>query len=241
MTEPPHMNAYQRFTKSIQKRGLLMTAALAVKMVGVACSKIADRWFDFRHGTDTRRLIELEHLDIASDNKTFGMRYEVTRARPFRKLLDKLDLPRDGVFVDFGSGKGRVLMMAAELGFARIVGVEFSQELCDVARKNLAAFRAKSRLDVDIQIFEMDVVDYEIRPVENVFFMFNPFDSEIMRIIVDKIARSVYDHPRKTWLIYQYPECRDAIDANELFELTGRHQWGGCEFLVYEVCENLTH
>ena len=215
-----------------------MTAALAVKMVGVACSKVGDRWFDFRHGTDTRRLIELEHLDIASDNKTFGMRYEVTRARPFRKLLAKLDLPKDGVFVDFGSGKGRVLMMAAELGFERIVGVEFSHELCDVARKNLAVFRTKSRLDVDIQILEMDVVDYEIRPVENVFFMFNPFDSEVMRIIVDKISKSVYDHPRKTWLIYQYPECRDAIDANELFELTGRHRWSGCEFLVYEVYEN---
>jgi SAM-dependent methyltransferase len=228
------MNPYQQFTTSIQKRGLLMTAALAVKKVGVACSKIGDRWFDVRHGTDTRRLIELEHLDIASDNKTFGMRYEVTRARPLKKLFARLDLPKDGVFVDFGSGKGRVLMMAAELGFDRIVGVEFSHELCDIARKNLAVFQAKTGLNADIQVMEMDVVDYEIRPVENVFFMFNPFDSEIMKIVVDKISKSVHDHPRKTWLIYQYPECRDAIDANERFELTGRHQWSGCEFLVYE-------
>ena len=212
-----------------------MTAALAVMKVGVTCSKVGDRWFDFRHGTDTRRLIELEQLDIASENKPFGMRYEVTRARPLKKLFAKLDLPNDGVFVDFGSGKGRVLMMAAELGFEKIVGVEFSHELCDIARKNLDVFRAKSRADADMQIFEMDVVDYEIRPDENVFFMFNPFDSEIMKIIVDKISKSVYDHPRKTWLIYQYPECRDAIDANELFELTGRHRWSGCEFLVYEV------
>jgi SAM-dependent methyltransferase len=228
------MNAYQRFTTSIQKRGLLMTAALAVTKVGIVCSKIGDRWFDFRHGTDTRRLIELEELDIASENKPLGMRYEVTRARPLKKLFAKLDFPKNGVFVDFGSGKGRVLMMAAELGFERIVGVEFSHELCDVARKNLAVFQAKTGLNVDIQVIEMDVVNYEVHSDSNVFFMFNPFDSEIMRIVVDKISKSVYDHPRNISLIYQYPECRDALDANESFELTSRHQWSGCEFLVYE-------
>lgn len=228
------MNAYQRFTASLRKHGLLVTVVLAVKKAGVVSSKIADRWFDLRNGTDTLRLIELEQLDIDSQNKPLGMRYEVTRARPFKKLFGRLDIPRDGVFVDFGSGKGRVLMMAAELGFRRIIGVEFSRQLCEVARRNISLFRDKHGLGSDTQIFEMDVVDYQIQPDENVFFMFNPFDTEIMRIVVDKISKSLHDHPRKVWLLYQYPECREAIDENDAFELTSRHQWSGCEFLVYE-------
>ena len=40
-------------------------------------------------------------------------------------------------FVDYGLGKGRVLMLATEYPFKRIVGVEFSESLDRTARQNL--------------------------------------------------------------------------------------------------------
>jgi SAM-dependent methyltransferase len=228
------MNALLRLNKSLEKHGVFGTVWLAFYKLGRVASKVGDYWFDMRHGTDTIQLIELKNLDIDSENKPFGMRYEVTRARPFNRLMKKLDLPTDGVFVDFGSGKGRVLMLAAEWGFKTIVGVEFSHELCETARKNLSTVRERFGLDADIEILEMDVVGYEVKPEENVFFMFNPFDAGIMEVVLDKIAGSVAAHPRHVWLIYQYPECRTAIDAHGAFYETATHTWGGCEFVVYE-------
>jgi SAM-dependent methyltransferase len=228
------MNALQRLNKSLESRGVLSTFRLAGRKFGVLWSKVGDQWFDVRHGTDTSGIIEVDDLDVTSPNRHYAMRYEVTRAKPLKRLLHKLDLPKDGVFVDIGCGKGRVLMIAAEYGFSRVVGIEYSHDLCETARKNLSVFQNRIKRNLNVQIVETDVVDYEIRPDENVFFMFNPFDSEILELIVGKIAQSVAAHPRDVWLIYLYPECRRAIDDSDAFEETGHHVWGDCEFIVYE-------
>jgi SAM-dependent methyltransferase len=232
------MNALQRLKTSLEKHGTFGTVWLAFAKLGVAAGMLEDRWFDIRNGTDTVRIVELDQLDIASENKPFGMRYEVTRARLFKKLMKTLDPPLDGGFVDFGSGKGRVLMLAAQHGFDVVVGVEFSHELCEAARKNLATFQAKIGRDLDVEIVEADVVDYEVRPNQNVFFMFNPFDAGIMEVALDKISASVDSHPRRVWLIYQYPECRTAIDGYGRFAETASYVWGGREFVVYENRSN---
>jgi SAM-dependent methyltransferase len=228
------MNAFNRLTTSVRNHGLKGTASIAIKKAGMMASLIGDHWFDYKYGTDTIEIIELDKLDIPSENKPFGMRYEVTRARPFRKLLQTLKLPRNGVFVDLGSGKGRVLMLAAGYGFQRVIGVEFSHELNVIARNNVAAFRKKHPPEIDIEIVEGDVVDYEIQPDQTVFFMFNPFYMEVLEMVLGNIARSVARHPRKVWLIYQYPECQPTIENYGVFKQTARHEWGGCEFVIYE-------
>jgi predicted RNA methylase len=229
------MNTFRRFANSLEQKGVRQTARLVVKYAGVTASRVGDLWFDIRYGTDTSGIIEVDHLeDVTSPNKRFAMRYEVTRARPFQRLLRLLDLPTDGVFVDIGCGKGRVLMVAAGCGFTRLAGVEYSHELCEVARENLSLFRRKTGLKFDAEVVEADAVDYDIPPDASVFFMFNPFYSEILEMVAWKIARSVAEHPRKVWLIYLYPECRAAFDANSAFAETGRHVWGDCEFVVYE-------
>ena len=228
------MNVCRRITNSVRNHGLRGTAALAVKKAELIASLIGDHWFDHKYGTDTINIVELDKLDISSKNKLFGMRYEVTRARPLRKLLRVLNLSRDSGFVDFGSGKGRVLMLAAEYGFRKVTGIEFSQQLCTAAARNLEIFKTKQSLDVEVEIVETDVVDYDISPDQSVFFMFNPFDAEVLEMVVNKIARSVETHSRKVCLIYQYPECRVAIEGCGLFAQTARYEWGGCEFIIYE-------
>ena len=90
------MNAFTRLSNSLRIHGVSGTVWLAWKNVRVIGSLIADHWFDYKYNTDTVEIIELDQLDIPSENKPFGMRYEVTRARPFRRLLRALQLPRDG-------------------------------------------------------------------------------------------------------------------------------------------------
>jgi len=194
----------------IKRKGLNRTIQYAI-------NRLVDPWFDMRYGLDTERGVELGDLDVKSDNKGRGEPYQPVRVRQFRKLMNALDFPSDSVFVDLGSGKGRALLLASEYGFKRVVGVEFSPELCQVARCNWSAYRKKSGIGVDVQIVEADVADYEIEDDENVFFLNNPFDGVVLDKVLKNIGRSVEKKHRQVWLIYNHPQHRDIIERQTLF------------------------
>jgi len=44
-------------------------------------------------------------------------------------------------FIDMGSGKARMLFVAAELPFRRVIGVEFDRKLHAAAKENIARWR----------------------------------------------------------------------------------------------------
>jgi cyclopropane fatty-acyl-phospholipid synthase-like methyltransferase len=101
-----------------------------------AISRVAlDIAFDLRYGTDTIRCTEMNTLAFQSENKKLATLYQASEPQPLRSIMRKLDLPKDSSFVDLGSGKGRVLLIAAQFGFQRVIGVEFSRELCEIARE----------------------------------------------------------------------------------------------------------
>lgn len=227
------MSISTRIIASVRKRGLIGTAVVGVRKLGVYPSTFRDRFFDRRFGTDTHGVVELDDLEIHSDNKGRGVRYEPTRAGPFRKLMQGLDLPRDGVFVDFGCGKGRVLLLAAECGFERVVGVEFSAELCEVARRNVSRYVPNAGSTSTIRVVESDAVDYPIKDDETVFFFFNPFDAVVVERVINGIAASLARNPRRVWFIYHNPVWRHVLDKQPMLERLGAYCFGGCEFNVY--------
>ena len=211
---------------SIKRRGLLRTSR-------IAGSTACDFLFDLRHGTDTRRWVEAEELDTNSENKAHAVHYQATKARPFLKLLRSLDLPKDSVFVDFGSGKGRVLLLASFHGFKRVVGVEFSPQLCALARSNIATFSKGAPLGSPIDVVEADATRFEIGADLNVFYLYNPFDPPVLSKVLDNLRRSVEAAPRKWWLIYNTPKHHELIERSGLFKDCSRHEIGGTEFMVY--------
>ena len=142
-----------------------------------------------------------------------------------------LNFPKDSVFVDFGSGKGRILLVAAKYGFKRVVGIEFSHDLCEEARKNLLLFRKKVGYDADINIIESDVVNYRIKDDENTFFLFSPFDEVITEAVIKNIRISFEKNPRKILLIYNNPVYRNIVEVH--FMKLIDYVYGGSEFVVY--------
>src|SRR5262249_39527165 len=98
---------------------------------------------DHQLGIHTTRPVPLEGLDIDGDNAVHGNRYEPTPYGVLEDMFTELDLdyPRFA-FVDLGSGKGRILCLAAAYPFRRVIGVEFSRELHAIAKTNLAALPA---------------------------------------------------------------------------------------------------
>ena len=57
-------------------------------------------------------------------------RYSTIHYREIRRILDRLDLRPHDVFVDVGSGKGRVLSVAVRYG-CEVMGVEYDAELAE--------------------------------------------------------------------------------------------------------------
>lgn len=220
------MGIVRRALASLKNRGIIGS-------IDIALTILAEKAFDRRYGTDTLTHVRLDALSIPSKNKARGVEYQPTRIRPFKALMKALRFPAGSVFVDFGCGKGRVLLLAAHYGFARVVGVEFSPELCRIAENNIAAYKKKTGIGTDMTIVAADAVHYEIQDDDNVFYMFHPFRADVVKRVVDNICRSLTKRQREVFIIYLYPSCRDQIEKKGVFFVHGEYVLGDGRFVVY--------
>ena len=89
-----------------------------------------NRMYDWRHRVNTSGTIRIGDLDVSSKNWEYGCDYAPTAVESGRAILASVEIdPSEYTFVDFGSGKGRMLFLASELDFKEIVGVEFARDL----------------------------------------------------------------------------------------------------------------
>lgn len=211
---------------SIGRRGLLTT----LRIVG---STMADAGFDRRYGTETRGRVDTGQFESALANRAHAVRYQATRARPFGALLRRSRVPAGSTFVDVGSGKGRVLMLASLHPFARVVGIEFSPTFCEQARRNIAIFQQRVPTKAPIEVCQGDVADHAFSGDENVFYLFNPFDAVILGRFVENVRRSLASHPRRIWLIYNTPLHADVVERSGLFTRAETMAVGGIECHIY--------
>lgn len=177
--------------------------------------------------------VSLEDLMIESNNKRRGVNYQPTRAIPLRKLFNALMIPKGRIFVDFGCGKGRVLMIASEFGFKELRGIEFSPELCKIARNNCAMYKQKTGVGAKFDIIESDATAYSINDDEDVFFLFQPFDGVILNEVLKNIIASLTEKPRKIFIIYLNPVHGDIIENQGLCVKLGDFMFWGHKFTVY--------
>ena len=115
----------------------------------------------------------------------------------------------DVVFVDYGAGKGRALAAAAARPFRKVIGVEISGELVEIARGNLD--RLKRRRAGQVEIHHADAAVFAVPDDANVFFFFNPFGGTTLARVVERIRESWMAHPRELYVIYfnhgRFDEC----------------------------------
>jgi SAM-dependent methyltransferase len=223
-----YYNPIRLFLFRLKKRGWLQTLCIASSVIG-------DSLFDLVHGTETVRRIPPNEIETDSRNKRFSAGYGASKARPLLRLLNLLQLPRDATFVDLGCGKGRVLMLAAKYGFRRVVGIEFSRQLCEQARDNLDKFLHKFSAPSQIEIIASDVTQYRLGDDEKVFFMYDPFDAPVVAEVLAKIRKSWERKPRTIWMIYSAPRHHATIEEFGFFTESQAHIIEGGEFRTYST------
>ena len=224
-----HRSPIHEFASSVRRVGVVNSAALII-------SRLQDYFYDVRNRIDTSSRHELEDLDVDSELARHGQMYQPTGVMAFRRLMNRVELPKDPVFVDYGCGKGRLLLLAAsEYPMARAVGIEFSETLCETARQNVEAFGVE-RLQCPIDIHCIDAQKYEYRGDENIFYFFYPFDAPLMENVLRSIEESLESSPRQALLVYFYAIHANVVLGSTVFNLTDDTNILGyrCLILTYD-------
>jgi len=117
--------------------------------------------------------------------------YSAMHYSTIRKVLARLALEPSDVFVDIGSGKGRVLCCAALYPMRAVIGVDLSEELNEQARMNARHARGL-RAPIEVHTVLADEFDYSECTVA---FLFSPFGPETLRKVLSKIHADRGDRP----------------------------------------------
>jgi SAM-dependent methyltransferase len=159
--------------------------------------------WDLIHGVDTCGDVPLASLDFQSQNKTAGLEYQSHHPKIIRAGLAALEIrPENFTFMDFGCGKGRVLLVASEFPFRRIVGIEFAPLLADTARSNLKSYRGGRQRCTAIEVITVDATEYALTPEPQVLYFYSPFAPSVLDQVVQNIEGSLQRSPRELLILF---------------------------------------
>lgn len=229
----------RRIQRSLRTRGVWGSLGHAVRSLLARLSAprhgtqaaTADDDFDRRYGVDTAGVIPQADLDVERDSWVHGSAYVATSPVDFAAVLAPFSLaPERSSFVDLGCGKGRVLLMAAALPFERIIGVEYSPALSEIARANLDRYRGPRKAR-RIEVHTGDAGEYDFPSGDLVVFMYHPFDEVVMARVLAQLSASLRAAPRRALVLYFKPVHASLWLQAELFSV--RHRSG-----LYDVYEH---
>ncbi len=215
--------------RSLKKRGVVGSivhfgAAAAGRVVRrgaapvAAADAAADEEFDTRYGVSTGGEIPQTELDVKESTWIHGSAYVPTSPAHFAEALAGLEISfEETSFIDLGSGKGRVLLMASALPFRRVVGVEFSAQLADLSRQNLRSYTGPRECK-EVSVETTDASRYRLPDGPVVVFMYHPFDETIMAAVAANVMASLRENPRRILVLYFKPVHRDVWDRASAFE-----------------------
>jgi hypothetical protein len=184
--------------------------------------------FDQLHGTDTSGLLEgpviqrgttakLEHLTayygIAPSILEGLMDRWLQQTTP-QQAIEKT------VFLDVGAGKGRAMLLASQLPFLRVEGVELNPDLAAIAQRNIELWLADPAADrlAPITLHHADATKLQLPAEATLAFLFHPFEAPILRRFLRHIETSLTTTPRPFDLIYANAEHNSLLDEHPAFE-----------------------
>jgi hypothetical protein len=229
----PSLETIHQLTNLLADRGLLRTTrssrirraahAMRTKGAGHVLAIVARRlrrrvaaWtdgrFDRRFGTDTAGFIQVHKLGVTSPSGAYGFKFAPTPTPVVLQALREAVPDVTGyTFVDYGSGKGRPLLLASSWPFRRIIGVEYSAALHDIASRNIAIYRHAAQRCQDVQSLHVDAVDFELPDGDLMLFLFSPFDGPVLDRVIERIEFAVQQDPQRRLSIVLYSDEETVI------------------------------
>lgn len=194
--------------------------------------------FDTEHSVETSVRVHVTDLRIKSTNWIHAEPYFATPSGLLTEALAPATSRLEGLtFIDLGSGKGRVVLMASEFPFRKIVGVEFSPELDAAARRNVEDYRSETQKCRNIALSCMDFTEFRF-PIEPlVVFLYNPAKEPVIRTVAQNLRRSLREHPREIWIVYVTPY--EILDAETELEKVRSGTFADHPYSVYRTRDSI--
>jgi predicted RNA methylase len=148
--------------------------------------------FDAENGVRTSGLVAGRHLKSGHRHDRHTTAYYGVAPSVFHSLIKRWHRTgpaarmEETAFVDLGAGMGRAVLLASELKFKSVVGVELHSTLAGIARRNVKIWRAAGREHSPIQIVERDAVEFALPAGPVVVFLFNPFGASVLRRLLKR-------------------------------------------------------
>lgn len=210
----------------LKSLGLLEMVRYAPEYAAELIRHRLDR-FDRIHGTDTNTSVAVSDLEALGSNQESAELYWPIRSGPFRHMMEAVGLGlHEFSFIDLGSGKGRALLLAADFPFRKIVGVEFSPRLCEIARANLRVLVARGRMDGQrAEVLCADACTFAFPSEPLVVFLFDPFGPDVLKPVITNLVASLERQPRPCIIAYHLP-MHQALFQEAGFEVISRQRRG---------------
>ena len=194
--------AVRRVVQKVQKDGFWTTAAESVRVVLRPRDQVSA--FDAQFGTETSLHVPLWKLKLESPNAVYGTKYQASDEQEIRDGIAAVPAdPEEMVFIDVGCGKGIAVLVAAQLGFKRVIGVEFASELVRIACENTA------RTNVSAEIVETDAAGYEFPNEDMIVYLYNPFQQQVMEKVIENLKQVT---AKRVFVVYNVPNCAFLFD-----------------------------
>jgi SAM-dependent methyltransferase len=180
---------------------------------------------DLKYGIETAGFIGPGKLRSGSKGDIYSVGYGGSQPSVVRTALEKIPNIYSACFLDIGCGKGRALVVASELSFRRIIGVEIGPELVRIARINAARIASAHPERVPIEIIEGDALSFQLPAGFVVAFFYHSGHAPLVRALASRIAAHNLIPGNKVLLVYYNPISGKVFDDHPGFArfYAGRH------------------
>jgi hypothetical protein len=189
--------------------------------------------FDQIHGVDTSGLIAAGNLITGHPNDSHVTAYYGVAPSILRTLIDlwRATNPPHPIdhytFIDYGAGKGRAMLVASQLPFHQVIGIELNPALADIAQSNLDHWLAVHAADATapplapIRLYEQDALTFDPPRTPTLAFLFHPFEAPVLKLLLRRIEARLAKTPGTPTpaldLLYVNAECRSILDRHPAF------------------------
>ncbi len=186
--------------------------------------------FDLKYGTDTSGYLGPEDLVKGRANDALNHGYSAIAPSVFheacRRWRETLPAVSGRIeaysFVDVGAGKGRALLLAAELPFRKVIGVELSEELASTAQGNVARWsRVAGTNAKKIRVVHGDATKFRWPRTPLLVYLYNPFACSLVAQMAERLAAVAATRSGLADLLYVNPTCADILASQGLLT----HLW----------------
>lgn len=174
--------------------------------------------FDVRFGTDTTAELTPTEAAIPAERRDGATMYLPSVEQDLEAMLEALAWPASlisqATFVDIGSGKARVVLLAAMRRFREVLGVELSPVLHAIAQRNLERVRDRGVLLSPARLALGDATELAVPHGPLIAYLYHPFREPIAAIVVDRMVASLATSPRPAAILYGHPTLQQPFDRH---------------------------